>query len=937
MNATGAELVRYLRTLTAGRVNDACTDQQLLEQFVTRREQTAFASLVRRHGPMVLGVCRRVLDHDQDAEDAFQATFLILARKAGSIRKHESLNSWLHGVAYHVAERLRAKEARRSAHERKAASRPPVDPVAGVAWREIRCLLDSEMERLPEQYRAPLVLCYLQGKTQDEAARQLKWSLSTLRRRLDRARRLLACRLKRRGLALSAALAAPVLIESTATAGVPPLLAANTVRAGLALASRQAIGTLASASVVALAEGGGQALGTSKVKWALAVLLAVSVAAGGVLTQQTLATRSSATQPAAPPAAPPAKRQPQAVIEEKGETVTVSGRVLDPEGKPFAGAKIYLIGSGDRPRKHRVRAVSGLDGRFHFTFSKTEYFEVGWIRERAEMWRWCDIVAAAPGYSPVNMYLPNIKNELSLRLVEDVRIDGRVRDLEGRPVEGAEVRVIGSSWSSLLNSVITDKEGRFHLAGVGRGREEELRVSAPTIETNWIKVKTLAEGPATVEVLAGPTKPVEGVIRGRDTAKPLTGVEVWAKLDGRPRGEDDSHLLRTVTDDHGRYRLLGLPKRPQYELTVIPPAESGYVITAKQALDSAGLDPIRLDFDLTRGTIVRFRLIDKETGKPVRGNAQYSPLMDNPFSFEATHLEPGAFPPRVFFYYHETDQDGFIQFVAYPGPGVIYAHAGWGNRMYLKARLDPKDEKNGHYPGMKGDPLNGFLQIVSGYRRIDAKPTDRRLVFDIVFDPGRTLKGTLVDPDGRQVRGATAWGLKLGNTSRGTVREGEQILESPAFTATGIDRDQTCTLSFVHRGRKLIGQTTVRPEDKGPLTVRLQPWGALTGRLVDAEGKPLSQVKIHLRYPDSPDSGMRPPDQEIATDRDGRFRVEGLMPNREHELILEHGTNKDVALSSSKPRRTPRPAPAVLKKLETRSGEVKDIGDITVKVVPMPK
>src|SRR5579875_967610 len=167
MKATGTRLVRYIRTLAAAQADNPCTDQQLVEQFATQREQASFAALVRRHGLMVLGVCRRVLGHEQDAEDAFQATFLELAKKAGTIRKQDSLSSWLHGVAYHIAQRLRAKETRRVVHERKAASRPSVDPADEVAWGEIRCLLDSELVRLPEKYRGPLVLCYLQGKTQD--------------------------------------------------------------------------------------------------------------------------------------------------------------------------------------------------------------------------------------------------------------------------------------------------------------------------------------------------------------------------------------------------------------------------------------------------------------------------------------------------------------------------------------------------------------------------------------------------------------------------------------------------------------------------------------------------------------------------------------------------------------------------------------------------
>jgi hypothetical protein len=388
-----------------------------------------------------------------------------------------------------------------------------------------------------------------------------------------------------------------------------------------------------------------------------------------------------------------------------------------------------------------------------------------------------------------------------------------------------------------------------------------------------------------------------------------------------------------VTDERGHYRLLGLPKAAKYELTVVPPVEQGYVITVKQAPDTEGLKPISLDFDLTRGVLVRFRLIDKETGHPVRGNVQYTPLHENPFYAEATHLEPGVLPPRVFFYGHETDKDNFIQFVAYPGPGVIYAHNGWGGRVYLNAQLDPEDEKNGHYPGKKGDPLNGFLEIVPGYHRIDTKQTDRPLVFDIPFDPGRTLAGSLVDANGRPVRGATAWGLKLGNTPRGAARTGEHILETEEFTATGLDRHQPCTLSFHHRGRKLIGQVAVRPEDKGPLTVRLQPWGTLTGRLVNAEGKPLAGVKMHLEYPNSPDTGMRPPLQAFSTGRDGRFRVEGLLPGLKHELILggEPAKVRSAPAGREDLNEAARSAGERLQGLSARSGEVKELGDIPVK------
>src|SRR5579875_2285407 len=307
MKATGTRLVRYIRTLAAAQADNPCTDQQLVEQFATQREQASFAALVRRHGLMVLGVCRRVLGHEQDAEDAFQATFLVLARKAGSIRKHDSVSSWLHGVAHRIAEKLRAKEVRRAFHERKAASRPAVDPAEDVAWREIRCLLDSELARLPERYRGPLVLCYLQGKTQDEAARQLDWSLRTFRRRLKCARDLLIGRLTRRGVTLSAALSAPLLVDAATQAALPPLLIANTIRAGLASASGQTTGALISAQVESLARCGVGSLLTKKTSIAVVLLLSMIVGIGGLLAHRAVPSGTRAEAPAAPPPqSPPA-------------------------------------------------------------------------------------------------------------------------------------------------------------------------------------------------------------------------------------------------------------------------------------------------------------------------------------------------------------------------------------------------------------------------------------------------------------------------------------------------------------------------------------------------------------------------------------------------------------------------------------------------------
>jgi RNA polymerase sigma factor (sigma-70 family) len=204
-------LLSHIRRLS--RPAATLSDPQLLDRFTQAGDEAAFAELVRRHAQLVLDVCRRRLPREEDAEDAFQASFLVLARKAASIRKSESLASWLYGVAWRSAAQLRAAESERQRRERKivpSLAEEPYDP----SWREVRETLHQELARLPERYRAPLVLCYLEGRTQCEAARLLGWGEGVLRGRLDRGRERLRQRLVRRGVTLSGLLLAAVLVPA---------------------------------------------------------------------------------------------------------------------------------------------------------------------------------------------------------------------------------------------------------------------------------------------------------------------------------------------------------------------------------------------------------------------------------------------------------------------------------------------------------------------------------------------------------------------------------------------------------------------------------------------------------------------------------------------------------------------------------------------------
>jgi RNA polymerase sigma factor (sigma-70 family) len=272
MSRPTAAVLPHLRRLLAGPAASA-SDPQLLERFLAGHDATAFAALVRRHGPMVFGVCRRLLPNAHDAEDAFQATFLVLVRRAASLGRPERLGNWLYGVAYRTALKARGRAARR--HEQPLTDVPGPDTVAELVWRELRPALDEELHRLPEKYRTPVVLCYLEGVSKREAARRLGWPEGTLSTRLHRARELLRGRLARRGLALSAGVLAVALSRGTAPAAVPAALTSLTAKVA-------SLGTAVPAPVAALAEGVLRSMCWHKLKVALAALLAAGLLAAGL-------------------------------------------------------------------------------------------------------------------------------------------------------------------------------------------------------------------------------------------------------------------------------------------------------------------------------------------------------------------------------------------------------------------------------------------------------------------------------------------------------------------------------------------------------------------------------------------------------------------------------------------------------------------------------
>ena len=277
--------VRDLQTLFGMGVMGTLSDEQLLDRFVDRREGAVFEAIVRRHGPMVWGVCRRVLRDHHDAEDAFQATFLVLARKVASIMPRERLGNWLYGVAYQTATKARAMRAKRWAREGQVPDMPEPMAVPDNRRDDLAEALDRELSGLPEKYRTPIILCDLEGWTHQEAASQLGWPIGTVSSRLSRARSMLAKRLTRRGIALSGGSLAVLLAQESASASMPTRLIDSTAQAASLFAEGGAVTAgVVSAEVAALTREVFKVMMLGKLKVATTVLMigcAVVLGGGG--------------------------------------------------------------------------------------------------------------------------------------------------------------------------------------------------------------------------------------------------------------------------------------------------------------------------------------------------------------------------------------------------------------------------------------------------------------------------------------------------------------------------------------------------------------------------------------------------------------------------------------------------------------------------------
>jgi len=949
-NAQLENVLRHLREMVNAEESVDASDGELLQSFSARQEESAFVALLKRHGSMVYRVCRRVGNSEHDAEDAFQATFLLLARKAGSIRKQESVASWLHGVAYRLALEAKVHGSRRRSCEKRAVEMRKTSADSAIAGRELQMELDDALGQVPEKYRAPLLLCYLEGKTHEQAARQLGCPLGTLRSRIARGRSRLRDVLERRGLSFSATALATALLASDASAAVVSnnILHA-TAQAALIYAGSGIVPTFVSTRTAALLEKGLRAMFLAKLKVATAVLFVLGVFGLGVgavvprmLAHPFTPTSESHPQPALDlnsfqgATVPARKAEPSPATLASADEVTqhkaiIHGRVLDNHGKPRADARLLLLGEDNRPV---VLGTSAADGQFSVEMS----------RDRKNHY----LVAyyAGLGLDAVECSGSQPPAEVTLRLPEEVPITGRVVNTEGKPIAGVSISAAAiavpakdsldeylSAWlielrdtlnkpmkgiegplNAITGIVTTDKEGKFVLHGAGAERLVNLILSGggiarstPYVVTrpgfdpkpyNAVLLKKENENlrlnrflglyPPSFTFVAEPAKTIGGVVKETGSGRPIAGCRL---LVGTGYGD----AVVAVSDSNGKYRMDGLSKNARgYTISVGPPKDLGYLQRTVSVSDTTGYTPIKTDIQLTKGVVVVGQVVDRQTGKGVVAGIRFSPLPGNPFFGSNVRFDNYRPDGLV----QLTGKDGRFRLITIPGKALILVQVPGGEKFdgnnlcpYRRAVPDPDHKELFHYDEdddswtistADGDEE---LRIENAVKVLDIKE-DGETNVDLFVDRGTTGRIQVQDDKGKPLAGA--WVAGLTDSWPITYR-----LPEATATIYALKPEKPRTVAVYHPARNLGCVVTIRGDEKEPVVARLAPAARVTGRLLEADGNPLTRAEVSIDGQREIFNELyrlaRPSGSTVVTDEQGRFTMSGVVPGMPIRLQIRKG------------------------------------------------
>ncbi|HJZ90281.1 MAG TPA: carboxypeptidase-like regulatory domain-containing protein, partial [Gemmataceae bacterium] len=776
------------------------------------------------------------------------------------------------------------------------------------------------------------------------AASELGWTLNRVRGQLERGRERLRRRLERRGIALSAGLLAAVAGNSVTAGGPPARLIQSALRAA---AGRP------SAGAAALAHGAPRMTVPIKVACVVGLVCVglglglgqVPPPSGGAQPQAKV--ESAVKEGAATKAAP---ADPLAAV-----TVETTGRVVDPDGKPVAGVKVTFLQDPLRedPQALYPEASTGVTdkgGKFQFPVSMFPQGPSG----HEPMGR---LTAIVPGFAPAGTGtgMPDSFKDRTLKLAkDDVPLENRFLDLEGRPIAGVTARCVAvivspdndlawwlkdikenkllggattpgmpipASQLGLTQSATSDSEGRIKLTGIGRGRVAFVRIDGQKIESRVIWIMThdhdtvqvpqhpnafslFADQPvhgSKSDIAVAPCTPVEGVVKDLDTGKPIAGATVYNALD-LPYGMG-REIVETKTDGQGRYRLDGRPNRTGNRVTVTPPKGEPYLLTADYPPRVEPGKTATLNFNVKRGVFITGKVTDQATGKPLRAAIRYFTWGDNP-NLKGMH--------RVWWIRTTTAADGTYQLVGLPGRGLITANLDELRRGRCVVGAGAEGIKGYE---MKGQgfptvPEMAFPSLVNRLAEVDAK-ADGQNVCDITITTGKTVKGALVDPDGKPLVGVRINGALGSDVHLPALPKAE-------FAISAVNPNAPKPYFFYHEKKNLAAAVILKGDEPDDFKVTVQKAAVITGRLLGDDGEPLANTEISGAI-DNNQLGLKGGWYGFfygKTDKDGKFQIAGLVPG--------------VKLSA-RVKRNHEFAEQIFEHLGFGAGEERDLGDIKVK------
>jgi RNA polymerase sigma factor (sigma-70 family) len=953
---TTPSVVRQIETLFDGGAVTGLSDRQLLERFTTRRDaaaEAAFAALVRRHGSMVLGVCRQLLGDRHHAEDAFQAVFLVLARKARSLQDPDRLGHWIYGVALRTARKAKVRLARQRRHEEDDTMTGPdapvlVEPMAPPADqpildREQAEILHGEIERLPGAFRLPVVLCYFEGLTLDEAARRLRWPAGTVRSRLARARDKLRRGLNHRGVVLPAAALASALSPRSTSASLSSPLCEITTRAAMKFAAGQAAG----GGVSALAQAVLRSMIIDKLRWTLLTLLALATGATGVgYLTHSLAMKDEPKRTGAGQQLRLAAQADSSVGEQPGPAakrenaapgrMTVTGRVLDPAGKPVSRVPVEVIG---RPRAPRVatdeigaaqvllgRGSTDSDGRFRLDASRTS--SVHFLQVY--------ILAAAPGCG-LGWAEPNPDAEqpaAEIRLRPDQVIQGKLVDLSGQPATGVEIRVgsltrddwLGASPPDGLRTwprpAKTNDQGRFTFAGIGRDTTVFLNVRDPRFAHQSLKARTDdRDGPIELMLALQPATIVEGRALAADTGRPIPRaiVSVGSSLHWLFSGSG-RHFR---ADDQGRFTAHVLPGQ-YYSIRAYPPEGQPYLIPEQRFEWTKGAVKTVMDIKLPRGVLLRGKVIEEGSGRPLaRASVQYSA---NPHRDDIVNDSQAIVASQ---------DDGSFQIAVPPGKGHLLVFGPTSD--YILEEIGWQELWSGRPGGWRT-----YAHDIIAYEVKDGEPPP---AITAALRPGKTVKGRVVGPQNQSVGDAVIL-TRLYIEDWHTTWRGVQQLHARDgfFELHGLNPERSAPVYFLDADHQWGATVELSGNQSGAeVTVRLQPCGQAKARVVGPDGQPVAGFALGSHFeilatPGPPNLTRRKEDQPKLladagdmvnvdpkhylnlppTNTEGRITLPGLIPGALYRVCDQ--STMDV----------PEKGVQVRKDFTIKPGETLELGDILI-------